>query len=207
VSAIDTAAKTYLAAIGASAIYVCVEGGKPISVGVARDLDKALRHLHSIFSPAASFGWVAWGVDYGALVQLAQAVKPTPPLYELVATIAEEARARGIVLTPHGRALERSKVYAGYLDQAIATMQAEGTLAAFNLAYKSHRLALHRRGQSAQPYWAVMQELRTLIIRSLVASPKNRLDAGAVITQIRQQFPWFVRPTLLPKRKKRKHRN
>ena len=202
---IDTAAKTYLAAIGASAIYVCIERGQPISVGVARDLDKALRHLHSFFSPAAAMGWIAWGLDYGALVQLAQAVKPVVPLHETVMAIANEASVRGLVLTPHGRALERAAIYADYLDQAIGAMQRDGTLGQFNRAYKSHRLALARRGEHAPPYWAVMQELRAVIIRSLVAEPKHRLDAGAIISQIRESFPWFVRPTLLPKRKKRKH--
>jgi hypothetical protein len=205
VSAIGTAAKTYLAAIGASAIYVALDRGKPINVGVARDLDKARRHLQRIVAPAAAFGWIAWATDYQALSNIAQVIPLGRPLPELVAEIEKRALACGLTLTPHARALERAETYAGYLDQAIASMQRDGTLAAFNLAYKSHRLALHRRGQSAQPYWAVVQELRALIIRSLVAEPKHRLDAGAVITQIRQQFPWFVRPSLLPKLKKRKH--
>jgi hypothetical protein len=204
---IDTAAKTYLAAIGASAIYVCVERGQPISVGVARDLDKALRHLHSFFSPAAAMGWIAWGLDYGALVQLAQAVKPVVPLHDTVMAIANEASVRGMVLTPHGRALERAAVYADYLDQAIAAMQRDGTLGQFNRAYKFHRLERGRHGEAVQPYWAVMQELRAVIIRSLVAEPKNRMDISAVITEIRQAFPWFACPTLLPKRKKRKHQH
>jgi hypothetical protein len=209
VERIGTAAKTYLSAIGASAIYVAIDHGKPISAGAARDLDKALRHLQRIVSPGATFGWVAWSVNYGELVQIAQAVTPinaTTSLPALVVEIEAIAQVRGLALTPHARALERAETYAGYLDQAIASMQRDGTLGAFNLAYKTHRLALRRKGEAAQPYWAVMQELRAVIIRSLIAEPKNRLVPASVIKEIRENFPWFARPSLLPKRAKVKSR-
>jgi hypothetical protein len=206
VSAIGTAAKTYLAAIGASAIYVALDRGKPINVGVARDLDKARRHLQRIVAPAAAFGWIAWATDYQALSNIAQVIPLGRPLPELVAEIEKRALACGLTLTPHARALERAETYAGYLDQAITSMQRDGTLGAFNLAYKTHRLSLLRKGEAAQPYWAVMQELRAVIVRSLVAEPKNRLVPVSVIKEIREHFPWFARPSLLPKRGKEKRR-
>jgi hypothetical protein len=38
-----------------------------------------------------------------------------------------------------------------------------------------------------------MHELRALIIRALIAEPKNRLVPASVIVEIRKQFPWFTR--------------
>ena len=71
IDAPDNAAKTYLQAIGAAAIYVATDNGKPVSVGVARDLDKALGHLRRIISPTIEFGWVAWASNTTAWLTLA----------------------------------------------------------------------------------------------------------------------------------------
>jgi hypothetical protein len=103
---------------------------------------------------------------------------------------------RGVTLTPHARAIERAKVYAGYLDDAIEAMQRDGTFSAFNHAYKLYRQERAKRNESAPPFWAVMHELRALIIRSLIASPKNRLVPASVIIEIRKQFPWFTRKSI-----------
>jgi hypothetical protein len=206
VERLSTAAKTYLSAIGAVAIYVSVDQGNPITVGVARDLDKAIRNIRRIMSPTASVGWIAWGMDYAALTQIAQTpnliyvnrddgIKRALPLNELVALIELLAQARGLTLTPHSRAIERAKVYAGYLDEALEALQRDGTFSAFNRAYAVHRLERARRNESA-PFWAVMHELRALIIRSLIASPKNRLVPSSVIVEIRKQFPWFTRKAI-----------
>jgi hypothetical protein len=202
---IDPAAKTYLSAIGASAIYVAVDKGAPISVGVARDLDKALRHLHRLFTPAVTFGWIAWGLNYNKLAQIAQMpdllyvrgvhdIKVALQLPHLVQLIEQIAREGGCTLTPHDRALERAQVYAGYLDKALDDMQRDGTFAAFNQAYKAHRQECARTRASVQPFWAVMQQLRAVVIRALVADPKNRMSSTAVVFEIRKQFPWFTRP-------------
>jgi hypothetical protein len=207
---VSTAAKTYLSAIGAVAIYISTDKGKPINVGVARDLDKALRHLRKIISPTASFGWIAWGMDYARLTDIAQMrdlFHDRPPLEEMAVRIEMMAVAHGAVLTPHARAIERAQVYADYLADALKAMQDTGTLSAFNHAYKLHRMALDRKGESAQPYWSVMQGLRAVIIRALISEPKNRLMPADVIREIRQAFPWFSRPVLLPKRGKRNPRH
>jgi hypothetical protein len=207
VERLSTAAKTYLSAIGAVAIYVSVDQGNPITVGVARDLDKAIRNIRRIMSPTASVGWIAWGMDYAALTQIAQTpnliyvnrddgIKRALPLNELVALIELLAQARGLTLTPHSRAIERAKVYAGYLDEALEALQRDGTFSAFNRAYAVHRLERARRNESVTPFWAVMHELRALIIRSLIASPKNRLVPSSVIVEIRKQFPWFTRKAI-----------
>ena len=208
---VSTAAKTYLSAIGAVAIFVSVDKGKPINVGVARDLDKALRHLRKIISPTATFGWIAWGMNYAVLADIAahgsDMFHDRPPLEEMAVRINMMAVARGCVLTPHARAIERAQVYADYLDEALKAMQDTGTLSAFNHAYKLHRMALDRKGESAQPYWSVMQELRAVIVRALISEPRNRFMPADVIREIRQAFPWFSRPVLLPKRSKHRPRH
>jgi hypothetical protein len=207
VERLSTAAKTYLSAIGAVAIYVSVDQGNPITVGVARDLDKAIRNIRKIMSPTAAIGWIAWGMDYAALTAIAQTpnliyvnrddgIKRALPLNELVALIGLLANMRGVTLTPHARAIERAKVYAGYLDEAIEAMQRDGTFSAFNHAYKLYRQERAKRNESVTPFWAVMHELRALIIRSLIASPKNRLVPASVIIEIRKQFPWFTRKSI-----------
>ena len=204
---VDTAAKTYLSAIGAVAIYISIDNGKPINVGVARDLDKALRHLRKIISPTATFGWIAWGMDYARLTDIAQMrdlLHGTHTIEDMGERITMMAVAHGAVLTPHARAIERAQVYADYLDEALKAMQRNSTFTAFNHAYKLHRQQLARKGESAQPYWSVMAELRAVIVRHLVAEPKNRLMPADVIREIRKAFPWFSRPVLLPKRGKRK---
>jgi hypothetical protein len=209
---INTAAKTYLSAIGAVAIYVAADQGNPIAVGVARDLDKAIRHMRRIISPTASIAWIAWGMDYDRLATIAQTpnliyvncddgVKRALPLNELVDVIEMMAQSRGITLTPHAKAIERAELYAGYLDQAIAAMRRDGTFSALNRAYKVYRQDGLRRNESVTPYWVVMHELRALIIRALVAAPQNKLMPASVIAEIRKRFPWFVRKSIPKKRK------
>ena len=180
---IDSAAKTYLSAIGASAIYIAAVKGRPVCVGVARDLDKALRHLQKTIDPAAQLGWIAWGMSYDALLQIAKApelllierggIKAQLPLAQVVGLVQLKAQQLGVTLTPHARALERAEVYSAYLDSALAELQRNGTFAAFNAAYKQHRQASARNRESVVPFWAVMQELRAVVIRALVADPKT----------------------------------
>jgi hypothetical protein len=209
---LSTAAKTYLSAIGAVAIYVSVDQGNPITVGVARDLDKALRHIRRIISPTASIGWIAWSQAFEALAAIVRTpnliyvnrddgVKRALPLNELVDVIEMMAQSRGITLTPHAKAIERAELYAGYLDQAIAAMRRDGTFSALNRAYKFYRQDGLRRNESVTPYWVVMHELRALIIRALVAAPQNKLMPASVIAEIRKRFPWFVRKSIAKKRK------
>lgn len=190
---LGNAAKTYLSAIGASAIYVSVDQGKPVSVGVARDLDKALRNLRKAISPTLSFGWVAWSPRYQVLVDIAQAPFVALTLDETVTVIETLAKARGIALTPHKRALERARVYARFLDDTLAVLQEAGEFAAFNRAYKAHRQERLRRRESVKPYWAVMSELRGVVIRALVTNKKTRMLPSSALAEIRKHFPWFSR--------------
>jgi hypothetical protein len=212
VERLSTAAKTYLSAIGAVAIYVAVDRGNPITVGVARDLDKAIRHMRRIISSTASIGWIAWGLRYGELARIAQTpnllyfnrdddVKIALRLEELVRFIERMAEASDVTLTPHAKAIERAELYAGYLDQAIQAMRHDGTFSALNRAYKIYRQDGLKQNESVTPYWAVMHELRALIIRALVAAPQNKLMPASVITEIRKAFPWFVRKSIPKKRK------
>lgn len=205
VEALNPAAKTYLSAIGAVAIYVGVGGdGAPVSVGVARDLDQALRHLRVIFSPRVSFGWVAWSQRYSDLVRIAQmpdlifvnrgdGVRVVRSLASVVDVIELTARENTVTLTPHARVLERARGYAMYLDEALAALQQAGHLSAFNHAYKVYRLDLKRQGESVAPYWAVFEQLRAVIVRALVNQQKNALAPDTALQEIRKHFPWFTR--------------
>jgi hypothetical protein len=211
---LDLAAKTYLSAIGAAAIYISVENDKPVSVGAARDLDKALKHLRNVISPTVALGWVAWSPRYDVLVEIAQipdlfyVERPSGfarlTLAELVGLIEQHAKQRGIVLTPHRRALERAQVYAKFLDDTLAALQDNGAFVAFNQAYKTHRHEAKARGESVQPFWAVMTDLRGVIIRALIANKKNRLDPSSMLEEIRKQFPWLARTVHNGRRKREK---
>jgi len=204
IEALDPGAKTYLSAIGATAIFVAIDNGCPVSVGVTRDLDQALRHLKVMFSPMVSFGWIAWSPRYTDLVKISQlpdliyvnrgdGVRVVRSLSGLVGLIETIAKENSITLTPHARAIERSKAYARYLDEALAEMQKQGHLAAFNHAYKAYRLELKRAGESVAPYWAVLEQLRAVIVRALVANQKSALAPGTALNEIRKHFPWFTR--------------
>lgn len=200
----DSGVKTYLAATGAVAIYVSTDNGNVVSVGVARDLDQALRHLRTLFSPMVRFGWIAWGNDYRRMVEIAQVpdliyvngihgIKVRRQVDDVAALITKIASENCVTLTPHGKVLERANVYAVQLDDAIAAMQQAGAFATFNQAYKTHRLELARKGESAAPYWAVMAEMRAVIVRLLIAQGKSQFSPHKALEEIRAYFPWFTR--------------
>ena len=215
---LDLAAKTYLSAIGAAAIYISVENDRPVSVGAARDLDKALKHLRSVISPTVALGWAAWSPcylfprDFRVLVEISGEPNlldvhtvngvEALPLVQLIGLIEHHAKQRGIILTPHRRALERAQVYAKFLDDILAGLKDSGAFAAFNQAYKAHRHEAKARGESVQPFWAVMTDLRGVIIRALIANKNIRLDAAAVLAEIRKHFPWLARTVHNGRRKR-----
>ena len=200
IEAPDTAAKTYLQAIGAAAIYVATDNGIPVSVGVARDLNVALRNMHKIMSPAIRLGWVAWASNYNGLVAISRmpdllygerdGIKVALPLDHVVRRIEISAREDGITLTPHYKAIERASAYAERLDEAFAAMQDAGLFKTFNRAYRTYRLRQGRQGKSARPFFMVTAELRAIIVRLLVA---NQFSTDAALEEIRKRFPWFTR--------------
>ena len=200
IEAPDTAAKTYLQAIGAAAIYVATDNGRPVSVGVARDLAMALRNMQRIISPNVGFGWVSWASDYNGLIDLSRmpdllygevaGVKTAISIDLVVRRIQLTARENGITLTPHYKAIERASDYAEQLDDALAAMQQAGLLKTFNQAYKAHRLRQGRHGESTAHYFVVMSVLRGIIARLLVA---NEFSTDTALEEIRKRFPWFSR--------------
>jgi hypothetical protein len=199
----EEGAKTYLAAIGAIAIYVSIDRERPINVGVARDLDKALTHQRRIISRTIALSWVAWGKHFQKLSDIAQTpglmltrrpddgVNVTLQADELAAKIVTLAGQSGLVLTPHARVLERARAFSGLLDEAMEALKEKGHLAEFNQAYKRRRDELRLRSESIQPYWAALQELRAVVVRVLVAQPNGRLVTTSVLVEIRKRFPWF----------------
>jgi hypothetical protein len=199
--------KTYLAAVGAAAIYVSVHDVKPVSVGVARDLDRALTHLQQIMELPVSFGWIAWGQHYDALVAIAKipdlmlrqrddGIKVSKTLPEVVDRISNVAESSAIVLTPHKTAIARASVLAGYVERVFADLRTSGQLAAFNTAYKTYRQSAQRRGEKVAPYWAIETRLRRVTIQALAASSSRGLSKETMSALICQEFPWF-KPVVL----------
>jgi hypothetical protein len=201
---LDPGAKAYLSAIRAAAIYVSIDKAIPTSVGATLDLEKALRHIQKSISPSVRFGWIAWASSFPAAAAIAQTpeiltqrqddgAKVAVPLAEVVRRIETIAKSAGTKLSPHDRVLERAQIYARHLEQTLAELQQSGRLAEFNQAYKAHRLELVRSGKAAPPYWAVLEDLRAVIVRSLIA---NACSSVMTLVEIRKAFPWFTRSNL-----------
>lgn len=191
--------KSYLSAVGAAAIYVSMVDQKPKSVGVCRDLDRALVHLEQLFDAPVTFGWVAWSANHDALLLFAKmpdlmlrtrddGVKVPIGLAEIVERISTMAERSAIVLTPHRTVVERATALALSVEQVFEELRASGRLAQFNAAYKSYRRS---NGGKALPYWKAQEQLRRVTIQALSASPSKSVSQQKLSELISQEFPWF----------------
>ena len=202
---LDDATRTYLSAVGALAVYVAVQDGVPVRVGFCHDPHKTLTYMARRW-PRVAFAWMAWFEDskpvaanfIAAVMEAApdmiaarrdNHVKAPQPLSFVTARIENLARFEKVVLTPHGNAIVRARIYANRLDGVLATLQHSGEFSAFNHAYRIYREGQRMKGESALPYWAAKEQMRQLIIRWLVTHP--RIDVAALVTEIRERFPWF----------------
>lgn len=199
---IAASVKSYLSAVGAAAIYVSVLDQNPKSVGVARDLDRALQHLRHLMDVPVTFGWIAWAQHYEALVTIAKmpgllfrarddGVKVPRTLSEIVLTIETVAENSAIVLTPHKVAVERAASLARSVEQVFVELRTSGQLAAFNTAYKSYRRSAEANGEKVLPYWKATERLRRVTIQALTASPSRSISQNKLGELIAQEFPWF----------------
>lgn len=199
--------KSYLSAVGAAAIYVSVADGFPKSVGVARDLDRALDNLRRFLELPVTFGWIAWSQSYDALVAIAKTpdlmlrvradgVKVPKSLTEIVCEIGERADSSEIVLTSHQKAVERANVLARYVDKIFIDLRTSGQMAAFNSAYKNHRRLMQAKGRTVLPYWKVEERLRRVTIRALATSPSLLVAYDKLGELFVQEFPWFTTEAL-----------
>jgi hypothetical protein len=194
--------KSYLSAVGASAIYVSVFDQIPKSVGVARDLDRALTHLRQLMEMPVTFGWIAWSSQQDALLAIARmpeimvrtrddGVKIPIGLPDIVERIGNLAERSAIVLTPHKIVMERAAALARTVEQVFADLRTSGQLAQFNAAYKRYRASAEANGEKVLPYWKATERLRRVTIQALATSPSRDISQMKLGELIAQEFPWF----------------
>lgn len=192
--------KSYLSAIGAVAIYVSVNDHVPKSIGVCRDLDRALADARA--HAPVSFGWVAWSQPYEALLAIAKTpdlmlrrrsdgARVIRSLPEIVQAITEIAERSAIVLTPHRTTIERATELALSVERAFEELRISGQLASFNAAYKRYRKAAEANGEKAMPYWKAQEHLRKVTIKTLARNAGRSVSQQKLGELISQEFPWF----------------
>lgn len=194
--------KVYLSAVGASAIYVSVYDQSPRSIGICRDLDRALINLRQLMDMPVTFGWIAWGSEHEALSAIARTpdlmlrtrddgVRVPRTLSELVRAIESVAERSRIVLTPHRIVMERAAALARTVERVFVELRTSGQLAAFNAAYKRYRASAEANGEKVLPYWKASERLQRVTIQALAASPSRDVSHVKLGELIAQEFPWF----------------
>ena len=181
------AASHYLDAIGAAAIYIALP-----RIGAA-----SVRGLRRLPRDVGDIQWIVWVRDLASARTVADpelvwnqdnGVKRCRPLPELVAAIEQRAHDLSVPLTPHEKAVERSKALAQRVDETLNGLRCSGALAAFNRSYKLHR----QQSDCAQPYSFVFDQLRSEVIRFLVNTPRDKASPALLHAQLRAQFGWYV---------------
>jgi phytoene dehydrogenase-like protein len=200
IDTIDDDVCRYLSAVDAVAIYVATVDGTPTRVGFAHDPRKTKAFLARRW-PSLTISWLAWFDDSkdeassfideisNNAGELLSKDGSTRTLASVIVHIESLASFEGLTLTPHARAIARAGAASERLDQALATLKAQGELAAFNRAYRTYRQQRQSDGESALPFWAAQQGLRRLIIRHLANN--DNFFVPLILSDIRQQFPWF----------------
>jgi hypothetical protein len=186
----------YLSAVEAIAIYIATVDGVPVRIGFAHDPRKTKAFLVRRW-PRLTISWLAWFDDsrdeassfISDITEARDIVAEYGTLRLLIARLESLARAEGVTLTPHARAIARAGAASERLERALAAFKARGELSAFNRSYRIHRQERHAKGESSMPYWAAQQGLQRLIIRHLAAH--DSFFIPSILTDIRQQFPWF----------------
>jgi hypothetical protein len=191
----------YLSAVEAIAIYIATVDGVPVRVGFAHDPRKTLAFLNRRRWPVVTISWLAWFDDSkdeassfineitNNAGELLSKDGNTRTLASVIAHIESLASLEGLTLTPHARAIARAGAASERLDQALATLKAQGELTAFNRAYRTYRQQRQSDGESALPFWAAQEGLRRLIIRHL--ANHDNFFVPLILSDIRQAFPWF----------------
>lgn len=210
----DDDVRTYLSAVGALAVYVAEQDSIPVRVGFCHDPVKVLTYMARKW-PRTRFGWIAWFEDQqpaaaSFVAEIQENAKElifgrrednvmTPRrLPWVVAHIENLAKMEGVTLTPHAIAVNRAKLCARRLADALNALQEQGHFSAFNHAYRIYRERQRMRGELAMPYWAAKEDLRRIIIRWLVHH--QYIDPAALLSEIRERFPWFREDQLAAQR-------
>jgi hypothetical protein len=183
---LDKNVKAYLSAIEAAVIYVLVEDGKPVLIGVAKNLDVVTRKLVT-----KKYGWIAWGRNYDELNAICRfrniEVLLKKNLKECVEGIVQITESRKIVLTPHEVVMERAKNLAGTIERRFRELKSSGELGHFNRAYQHYRLEQQKKGKPVLPYFGVVERFKRIIIKGLIEGK----DRNAISQIVRKEFPWM----------------
>ena len=202
---LDPGAKAYLSAIRAVAIYVSIDYGKPTSVGATLDLEKALRHIQKSISPSVRFGWIAWASSFPAAAAIAQTpdiltqrqddgVKVAAPLRGGRKAYRDDCR------NPPARNYRRTIVFSNARKSTRAISSKRSRNYSRAERWRSSTKPIRRIGSSSsgagkrlRQIWAVLEDLRAVIVRSLIA---NACSSVLALVEIRKAFPWFTRSNL-----------
>jgi hypothetical protein len=202
---IDDDVRTYLAAVGALAVYVATQDGAPVRIGFCRDPHRALGYIMRAW-PRAAFAWMAWFEDAkpqaaGFVAEILEherdllvvrrddKARIPRALPFVISHIEMIALRHDTTLTQHVVAVERAKALSARLDTALDALQRAGHFGSFNHAYRIYREQRRLGGESAAPFWAAKDQMRQTIIRWLISH--TTLDQNALLEEIRQRFPWF----------------
>ena len=135
----DDDVRTYLSAVGALAVYVAEQDSIPVRVGFCHDPVKVLTYMARKW-PRTRFGWIAWFEDQqpaaaSFVAEIQENAKElifgrrednvmTPRrLPWVVAHIENLAKMEGVTLTPHAIAVNRAKLCARRLADALNALQ------------------------------------------------------------------------------------
>jgi hypothetical protein len=177
-------AASYLAAVSAACVYI----GPGPTIGADVRLPRQAV-------------WAAWCKDVRAaqkvatpdlLVRVADdGVRVGRSVEQLAAAIEQRAKQLHVTLTAHSVAVERALKLAMRVDQTLATLQQRGDMAAFNRAYRQHRLQAQARGEKFIGYPAAAATLRAVVIRCLANTDRETLNASALHFALQAELPWY----------------
>jgi hypothetical protein len=174
--------RDYLSAFGVACVYVAaLAGHRPVVVGAARDLSRALLSLQtrSPLRLEAAF----WVKDKRVAVDLVRQVRDhfaavaTPAGYLDVTTVAvigeleQVARAGNVALTSHASAMTRVAAAVARVEHEVRAAQSEGRLKFFNRAFHAYRTS-----GGTLPYRQAYARLRRALFARIAAGRQVRVD-------------------------------
>lgn len=202
ITEMDSDVRSYLAAIDATAIYICTLNGLPFSIGISRNLGSTLANLHQHHHPGLEFEWAAWTMNHDGAQQITKiprlmvcqhpdGVTVARTLPQVIFAIECAAARLNVTLTNHDLVLERAHDLSGHINDVMDQLRANGGLRGINQDYKRYRLERQRQGETAWPYWAIMDRIKRVLIRSLAQNQRSQVAPDMLLAQIRKELPWL----------------
>jgi hypothetical protein len=195
--------RNYLLAVNASAVYVTMLHGTPHRIGATASVDQALKGLRRHTSEKVDYAWMMWTRRECAEQIISSkniltrfrydGVRVARSLPDVIKGIEEIAAHHNITLTKHDDVVRRALRLSALVDRAMAQLQAQGEMRAFNYGYRQRRLWLRAKGESVADYRIIKGKLVQLVIQELVRrQPGEALNLEAVLLRFSQEFPWFA---------------